>query len=1089
MRRVLSRRIMPDTPPIEKKDYLCVTLPLGGNVRLIGTKPTTMDYVKMSLDGRHWQDITSINLGAGGKVYIKGSGSAFGKGDGNYSWQFQIDKNAIISGNIMSLLYDDDFENKTEVGKNAFAYLFAADSVSKNIVDISNLKLPATEVGDYAYANMFAGTSNGSYFHKYTKTPKLPATTLGIGCYKSMFAYSQVNEMPDLTATTLAEECYSNMFKGCSIKEAKVLPATSLAPYCYRYMFAEQKTDIHIPHNMLPATNLAAGCYEAMFSACTKQTSIPSDLLPATTHIDETTQTEITSLAARCYSMMFSGCAKLTYIPDRLLLATKLADYCYNKMFQGCTTLTRIPRHLLPATTLSESCYEYMFAECTAVTGIPLDFLPATTLAKNCYAYMFQGCTGITELNTNLLPATELSHGCYKYMFSGTKPNSGNTFVNGVSIEKIPQGLLHAASLNDYCYEGMFAGCSHLSDIASPIVYNDMQLSIYCFSYMFKDCTSLVHVDKQLIPTSKLSTGCCSNMFNGCTNLTNTIKFTNVVADFCYSNMYNGCTSLTDYEELLATNLAAYCYQYMFSHTGIRTLENKELAANLKRTDSGVYSGMFYGCERLTTVPADFIKTDNYNADSCCDNMFAYCMSLTVAPYLNPTVTQGSVTIAATKAFFEMFAGCSNLTHMAALPNEEHARLPFTWAYSSAYGGMFNDCSSLTEAPTIDVQTLDGSKVFSAMFAKCKALTELPEHMFKNVMSVTYSGYDQTFDSMFIMCYNLTDVPEELISNQVLTGNHYACMFQSCTSLVTPPKLPNGNNNYRSMFQGCTSLTSIATISDDYVCYCSRMYFGCTSLTTIQKWPNLTSTKNSIRDYSECFMNCSGLTSIPTIKATDIQAKGMFSGCNSLTSVDLDLTFSSSETSFYGKCENMFANCGKVVPGGSYSGLQTITGSIKVNSMANTYNLFAGMFLHCYALTTLPNIVFNTNKAGRYCFYHMFSRCYSITEVPSTFLEGIEVLDICCCCGMFNYCTSITKATTPPVVEGKNTCYGDMFKGCTNLEEVHCMLDVQNKQTSYTPSWLDGVAQTGKFYARSGSDWARNVSGIPEGWTVEYVNA
>lgn len=1086
MRRVLSRRTMPDTQPI--KDYLCVTMPLGGNVRLIGDKPTTMNYVKMSSDGRNWQDITNIDLGAGDKVYIKGSGSAFGKNNGNYSWQFQIQGTAFLSGNIMSLLYDDDFEDKTIVGKNAFAHLFSADSVSKGIANISNLKLPATEVGDCAYINMFAGTSNGSYFHPFTKTPKLPATTLGIACYKSMFAYSKVDEMPDLPATTLAEECYSNMFQGCSIKEVKVLPATTLATDCYKYMFANQLTDIHIPHNMLPATNLAAGCYEAMFSVCTKQTSIPSDLLPATTHIDETTQTEVTSLAARCYSMMFSGCSKLTYIPDRLLLATKLAYNCYNKMFQGCTALTRIPRHLLPATTLAESCYQYMFAGCTAVTSIPQDFLPATTLAKDCYAYMFQGCTGITELNANLLPATEMAYGCYKYMFSGTKPNSGNTFVNGVSIEKIPQGLLHATSLNDYCYEGMFAGCSHLNDIASPIVYNDMQLSIWCFSYMFKDCTSLVHVDKQLIPTSKLSTGCCSHMFDGCTNLTNTIKFTNVVADYCYNYMYNGCTSITDYEELSATDLAAGCYEYMFSKTGIRTLENKELPANLKRTDSYVYEGMFYGCERLTTVPANFIKTDNYYADACCKNMFSYCTSLTVGLYLNPTVTQGSATIAAANAFYEMFAGCSNLTRMAALPNEEHARLPFTWVYGAAYAGMFSGCRSLTEAPTIDVQTLAGNKVFTSMFAKCEALTELPEHMFKYVMSVNYSGYDQTFDSMFIMCYNLTDVPEELISNQVLTGNHYACMFQSCTSLVTPPKLPNGNNNYRSMFQGCTSLTSIATISDDYVCYCERMYFGCTSLTTIETLPKLTSTKNNIRDYTECFMSCSGLASVPTIKGTDIRAKGMFSGCSSLTSVDLDLTFSSIDASFYGKCESMFADCGKVVSGGGYSGLQTITGSITVDSMANTYNLFGHMFQNCYALATLPNIVFNTNKAGRYCFYYMFAGCYSITEVPSTFLESIEVLDTCCCYYMFNNCLSLTEATTPPAVEGKYACYDYMFKGCTNLAKVHCMLDVQNKQTSYTSDWLYGVAQTGTFYSRSGSDWARSVNGIPADWTVNYVN-
>ena len=103
------------------------------------------------------------------------------------------------------------------------------------LVDISHLVLPATELSDSCYAQMFSsctGLKGASHL-------KLPATTLGKACYANMFDnYSSLQAAPVLPATSLAEYCYSGMFIYCvSLKVAHKLLATDLKNFCYKNMF------------------------------------------------------------------------------------------------------------------------------------------------------------------------------------------------------------------------------------------------------------------------------------------------------------------------------------------------------------------------------------------------------------------------------------------------------------------------------------------------------------------------------------------------------------------------------------------------------------------------------------------------------------------------------------------------------------------------------------------------------------------------------------------------------------------------------------------------------------------------------------
>lgn len=227
--------------------------------------------------------------------------------------------NARVQGNIMSLVYGDDFARKTSLAIDSqFSTLFSG---ATKLTSAENLIMPATTLTVNCYSDMFRGCTS------LTTAPSiLPATTLANYCYANMFnGCTSLTTAPALPATTLAERCYQQMFAGCtSLTVAPELPATTLTQYCYDNMFSGC-TSLTVASE-LPATTLANECYRYMFNSCTSLTTAPE--LPATT------------LAGGCYDYMFNGCTSLMTAP--VLQAPTLVGYCYYRMFQGCTSLNYI---------------------------------------------------------------------------------------------------------------------------------------------------------------------------------------------------------------------------------------------------------------------------------------------------------------------------------------------------------------------------------------------------------------------------------------------------------------------------------------------------------------------------------------------------------------------------------------------------------------------------------------------------------------------------------------------------------------------------------------------------------------------------
>ncbi len=297
------------------QEYLTIES-LADNNTIKFTKPSSSTEAKTiywSSDKTIWNSVSSADadttlktLSNNEKIYIKGSNNTYAPSTSAYNY-FSSNAEFNISGNIMSLIYGDNFIGQTTLPSDS--YIFYDIFVNSKVVDASNLILPATTLQPNCYMSMFSGCTS------LTAAPKLPATTLQPNCYGSMFSgCTSLTAAPKLPATTLANQCYYYMFYGCtSLTTAPELPATTVANSCYGYMFRGCTSLTTAPE--LPATTLANQCYYEMFYDCTSLTAAPQ--LPATT------------LANQCYRQMFYGCMSLNYIK---CLATDIsASRCLSK--------------------------------------------------------------------------------------------------------------------------------------------------------------------------------------------------------------------------------------------------------------------------------------------------------------------------------------------------------------------------------------------------------------------------------------------------------------------------------------------------------------------------------------------------------------------------------------------------------------------------------------------------------------------------------------------------------------------------------------------------------------------------------------
>lgn len=284
------------------------------------------EYPKSTIRGKEFDGYRTINIpvNKGDKVYLKGDAlcwytSCDGTSTRSSNNNLHIASTAkfSISGNILSLFYEDNFKNYNTFPKipsgeygsynpRHFSFVFFESTF---LYDAQELKLP-NDATESCYYSTFQGCTS------LTTAPELPATELATRCYGSMFAScTSLTQAPSiLPAITLASDCYNSMFYDCSsLTKAPELPATTLAYSCYGGMFSSCSALIQAPK--LPATELVQGCYNSMFINCSSLVQAPE--LPAT------------ELATMSYTNMFENCTKLNYI-KAMFTTTPSSTYTYN---------------------------------------------------------------------------------------------------------------------------------------------------------------------------------------------------------------------------------------------------------------------------------------------------------------------------------------------------------------------------------------------------------------------------------------------------------------------------------------------------------------------------------------------------------------------------------------------------------------------------------------------------------------------------------------------------------------------------------------------------------------------------------------
>ena len=229
-------------------------------------------------------------------------------------------------------------------------------------------------------------------------------------------------------------------------------------------------------------------------------------------------------------------------------------------------------------------------------------------------------------------------------------------------------------------------------------------------------------------------------------------------------------------------------------------------------------------------------------------------------------------------------------------------------------------------------------------------------------------------------------------------------MFRNCTSLVIDPgdyvfdSLENGSE----MFIECSSMTKVTSIKCPKMTTGSKMFYNCTGIQTVGR------VEFPIADnFTFGFYGCSSLQTIDSIFMPKVwSAWRIFEGCNNLVSIPIF------DTSNFGTCDNLFANCYKLnIDIGQFN----FSNATKIEQLC----------FNCKAITTVSGL--NAPKVTT-ASPNIFSGCTNLTTVGDVILPNNPNA-----AGLFHSCTSLTTVGNVNISKSSRV---DILYGCTNLQTI-----------------------------------------------------
>ena len=138
------------------QDYFTMVVTSGGLITWFPSIETNELYC--SANGGDWflfPSMQSVEVAAGNKFLFKGETTPqSNKGIGKFSGAAGV--SFYVEGNVMSLLYGDNFKGQTSLEGKDYA-LYGLFSGSINVTSAKNLSLPATTLASNCYQYMFYG--------------------------------------------------------------------------------------------------------------------------------------------------------------------------------------------------------------------------------------------------------------------------------------------------------------------------------------------------------------------------------------------------------------------------------------------------------------------------------------------------------------------------------------------------------------------------------------------------------------------------------------------------------------------------------------------------------------------------------------------------------------------------------------------------------------------------------------------------------------------------------------------------------------------------------------------------------------------
>lgn len=216
--------------------------------------------------------------------------------------------------------------------------------------------------------------------------------------------------------------------------------------------------------------------------------------------------------------------------------------------------------------------------------------------------------------------------------------------------------------------------------------------------------------------------------------------------------------------------------------------------------------------------------------------------------------------------------------------------------------------------------------------------------------------------------------------------------------------------------------------------------------------------------YEYAFYECEKLRVMPKLPklntAKDHYFSFAFSGCTSLTSVDLSSLYDAQD---YGM-SNMFEGC---------TGLTSVDFS-SLHS-ADTYGM-SNMFRGCTGLTSVELSLGSVTTDGM---FSMFEGCTGLTHIKviGSLLRDDSIG------WMFKDCINLKKAYIRFNTVRDYCEY--VFNGCKNLNHITFLSENKRPIRNFT-SWVEGVANEGTFVMYAANQYDIGVNGVPENWIISY---